>query len=141
MSGDAANSTEQQPEAPPERPPPAPGTRRRAVGRPFRKGQSGNPTGRPKALRELVELARAETLPSFRTIVRLRDTAADERVQLAAAREILDRGWGKPTQPLAGDPDRPLQHRHDLDLSQLCDEHLAALEALAGSDAAGGDPA
>jgi len=63
------------------------------------------------------------------------------KVELSAAQEILTRAWGKPSQPLSGDPERPIRHRHDLDLSQLCDEHLAALEALAASDAAGGDPA
>jgi hypothetical protein len=107
------------------------------VGRPFAKGRSGNPGGRPKRVKELVALARAETLPTFKKIVWLRDNADDQRVQLAAARELFDRAWGRPTQPLAGDQDQPIRHRHDLDLSQLCDEHLAALEALAASDPAG----
>ena len=131
MSSDVANSVGQQQQQPP------PQARKRVVGRPFRKGQSGNPTGRPKALQELVALARAETLPTLKKIVWLRDNADDQRVQLAAARELFDRAWGRPTQPLAGDPEHPLQHRHAVDLSQLCDEHLAALEALAASDPPG----
>jgi hypothetical protein len=110
------------------------------VGRPFVKGRSGNPGGRPKKVKELVELARAETRPTFQKIVWLRDHADDQRVQLSAAQEILNRAWGKPSQPLSGDPERQIRHRHDLDLSQLCDEHLAALEALAASDPASGDP-
>jgi hypothetical protein len=119
---DAANSTEQQ--APP---------RKRVVGRPFRKGQSGNPSGRPKALQELVSLARAETLATFQKLVELRDQADDPRVQLAAAQEILNRGYGKPTQLLAGDPEQPLRHEHQVDLGALTDEQLAALEALGDS--------
>ena len=35
------------------------------VGRPFAKGRSGNPGGRPKRVKELVELARAQTLPTL----------------------------------------------------------------------------
>jgi hypothetical protein len=130
---DAGNSTKQQQEQPPR----PPGPRRRVVGRPFRRGQSGNPSGRPKALQELVELARAETLPSLKKIVELRDQADDPRVQLAAAREILDRGWGRPTQPLAGDADHPIQHQHRLDYRTLNDAQLEALERLAEALARG----
>lgn len=34
----------------------------------FQKGQSGNPGGRPKALREVEELARQETAPAMQTL-------------------------------------------------------------------------
>ncbi len=122
---DAANSAGQQPN-------------KRVVGRPFRKGQSGNPTGRPKALHELVDLARAETAPTFQKIVWLRDHADDQRVQLAAAQEILNRAWGKPTQPLVGEPDQPIRHRHTLDFRKLRDDQLEALERLAETLEAGG---
>jgi hypothetical protein len=29
---------------------------------------------------------------------------------VSAANHLLDRGWGKPTQPVSGDPDNPLVH-------------------------------
>jgi hypothetical protein len=39
------------------------------------------------------------------------DSAANEAVRVAAARELLDRGFGRPTLPIAGDGEAPLvQH-------------------------------
>ena len=33
--------------------------------------------------------------------------STDERVRLGAINACLDRGWGKPTQAIAGDPEQP----------------------------------
>ena len=35
-------------------------------------------------------------------------TAKKEHARIAAAKELLDRGYGKASQPLAGDPENPL---------------------------------
>jgi hypothetical protein len=69
----------------------------------FQKGQSGNPSGRPKAVKELVELARGESTASFRKVVWLRDNSQDERVVMTACQEILNRAWGKPAQAVTGE--------------------------------------
>jgi Family of unknown function (DUF5681) len=40
-----------------------------SIGRPFKKGQSGNPGGRPKVVAEVNELARAHTAEAIETLV------------------------------------------------------------------------
>lgn len=36
------------------------------------------------------------------------DEEASPAVRVAAADKLLDRGWGKPSQPISGDPDNPI---------------------------------
>ena len=70
---------------------------RRIVGRPFPKGQSGNPGGRPKELRDVTELARSHTTDAIKTLVAaMNSDSAPWATRIAAANAILDRGWGKP---------------------------------------------
>jgi len=66
---------------------------------------SGNPGGRPKAALDVQALARQHTVRAIETLV---DALGDERLRVSAAVHLLERGWGKPVQPLASDPDRPV---------------------------------
>jgi hypothetical protein len=67
----------------------------------FQKGQSGNPGGRPKALREVEELARQETPAAMQTLATIhRDKKAPYSARVMAANALLDRGWGKARQAL-----------------------------------------
>ena len=73
---------------------------------PFAPGQSGNPGGRPKENAEVKALARSHGKAALEKIVALM-SSADERIALAASQTLLDRGFGKPTQPLSGDDEMP----------------------------------
>jgi len=68
----------------------------------FKPGNRANPGGRLKAIISLVELARAQTEASIKTLVEIRDsTQAPTAARVGAANALLDRGWGKPAQAIA----------------------------------------
>jgi hypothetical protein len=74
-------------------------------GRPFKKGISGNPGGRPKEVAEVQKLARTHTKQAINRLVYWMKSD-DPRASVAACQALLDRGWGKPTQPTeVGGPD------------------------------------
>ena len=77
----------------------------------FRKGQSGNPGGRPKVLGELQELARQYARAVILELARLALKAKNETARIAAIRELLDRGYGRPRQAMEVSipADNPLQ--------------------------------
>ena len=67
----------------------------------FQKGQSENPGGRPQALREVEELARAQTIDALKTLETIhKNPKAPPAARVAAANALLDRGWGKARQAL-----------------------------------------
>ena len=65
--------------------------KKQQIGRPFPKGVSGNPGGRPKGI---AAKAREHTDSALDVLVNGL-TDADGRIRIAAAKEILDRGYGK----------------------------------------------
>ncbi len=70
------------------------------TGRGWLPGQSGNPGGRSPEVGRVRELARARTEEAIEALTNImRDPEASASARVAAAEALLDRGWGKPTQP------------------------------------------
>jgi Family of unknown function (DUF5681) len=96
---------------------------------PFQKGQSGNPSCRPrKHIADLSRESRKYAKLALDTLVKICKEGI-ERNKLTAARELLDRGYGRPVQAIdmitAGKK-----------LSELSADELAAFEARLMSAAA-----
>src|SRR5262245_5617840 len=63
----------------------------------FRKGESGNPAGRPRFPEELRERFQAKAPEALELLVKCLHSS-DDRIAMTAANSILDRGYVKPTQ-------------------------------------------
>jgi hypothetical protein len=95
----------------------------------FRKGQSGNPSGRPVYRlpdgRTLTDLAREYTEEAVEALVDVMREGDSDAARVAAAKQILDRGWGQAPQTIAVQPvEAPL------DLSEMNNEQIEAIRTL-----------
>ena len=101
------------------------------------KGKSGNPGGRPKAIVELKKLCQEATPKAIRKVIRLINSE-DERVALAAAQTVIERGYGKPTQHVEATVNF-FDRLSDVERRTL-ETALAALAGDARDDASGPAP-
>lgn len=88
---------------------------------PFKPGQSGNPGGRPRVVGHVRDLAQAHIDKCVTVLIDLL-ASENENIRLAAARELLDRGCGKPA---AVDEEKVIRE----ELAKMTDEALEALHA------------
>ncbi|WP_063921291.1 hypothetical protein [Bradyrhizobium sp. DOA1] len=69
-----------------------------------------------RTLTEIKSLARTHTNVAIKTLVQImRDKEAPAHARVLAANAILDRGWGKPLQPIASEDDKPIQFVHRIE--------------------------
>jgi len=103
----------------------------RVVGRPFKKGQSGNPGGRPKEYRNVVALAQRCTEAAIVTLAQIMRNGENESARVRSAEILLDRGWGRA--PFSGqvrvDGEVTVRRAED-----LTDDELAAVIAGEATD-------
>lgn len=76
----------------------------------------GTPNRTTREIKELAEPFGAEAIEVLARI--MRDDNADPRTQVAAAKELLDRGYGRPTQAVTVDARVAVREMSDEDLHQ-----------------------
>ncbi len=91
-----------------------------------------------KAPADIRSLARIHTESALRTLAHIMNQPdAPEAARVAAANSLLDRGWGKPTQPIAAAPD-PLDDTSTDELRSLIDT-IRSINARRDAGTSGGD--
>lgn len=87
----------------------------------WKKGESGNPGGRPRVIGEIQELAREHTREAIGTLVAImQDQKASPAARVSASTAILDRAYGKAPQFVASTSlNKPAHELTDAELMEI----------------------
>ena len=113
-----------------------PAAPRRVVGKPWPKGVSGNPGGRPKGVAAYIREQTKDCQELVDRLIKVArgETGASQRDQNEAMKILLERGLGRPTETvLTGEIGTPAA---DALLEQLTPEDVTALARQAKAKAA-----
>lgn len=98
----------------------------------FSAGTSGNPGGRPRSVLVVQLRAQSYSTQALETLAAImRSKKAPAAARIAAAKELLDRGFGKSAQTVSIDGERVLENLPQEDLEVV----LEAVRAALGEDA------
>jgi hypothetical protein len=110
------------------------------VGKQFQSGQSGNPHGATRGLREVAAAAKVHTEEMLRILVEIaRNTKTTAAARAHAATYVLDRAWGRPQASVTVTKEGSYR---DLTDDALIDELIAVVNANGTGEGEGltGDP-